>query len=93
LFLGILTKVIKDFDIRSMAEFDIIVKSNGSWWILELVAAIILVPLGIWFYKEISYKNMDKKWVRNFIEKSSGKKVTKALEFLKELKGLKNHSN
>jgi hypothetical protein len=85
----VLTKVIKDFGIKALADFDIIAKSNGSWWTLELVALFILVPLGIWFYKEVSYKNMDKKWVKNFIQKSSGTRVTKALEFLKELQGLK----
>jgi hypothetical protein len=86
----ILTKVIKDFDIKALADFDIIAKSNGSWWTLELVALIILVPLGIWFYKEVTYKNMDKKWVKNFIQKSSGTRVTKALVFLKELQDLKH---
>jgi hypothetical protein len=88
----ILTKVIKDFDIKALADFDIIAKSNGSWWTLELVALIILVPLGIWFYKEVGYKNMDKQWVKNFIRKSSGTRVTKALEFLKELQSLKHNS-
>ncbi len=86
----ILTKVIKDFNIKSLADFDIIKQSNGSWWTLELVALIVLVPLGIWFYKQVTYKNMDKKWVKNFIQRSSGTRVTKALEFLKELQALKN---
>ena len=86
---AIITKVIKDFDIKALADFDIIAKSNGSWWTLELVALIILVPLGIWFYKEVNYKNINKKWVKNFIQKSSGTRVTKALEFLKELQRLK----
>ena len=88
----ILTKVIKDFDIKSLADFDIMAKSNGSWWTVELVALIILVPLGIWFYREISYKNIDKKWVKNFIEKSSGTGVTRALMFLKELQDLKHNT-
>ena len=89
----IITKVIRDFNIKALADFDIISKSNGSWWIVEMMALIILVPLGIWFYKEINYKNIDKNWVRNFIQKSSGTRVTKALEFLKELQGLKHNSN
>jgi hypothetical protein len=88
----ILTKVIKDFNIKSLADFDIIAKSNGSWWTLELVALFILVPLGIWFYREVSYKNIDKTWVKNFIQKSSGVRVAKALAFLKELQGLRNNS-
>ncbi len=89
----VITKVIKDFDIKALADFDIIAKSNGSWWTLELVALIILVPLGTWFYKEVNYKNMDKKWVKNFIQRSSGTRVAKALEFLKELQSLKRDIN
>jgi hypothetical protein len=84
----IITKVIKDFDLKAFADFDIIAKSNGSWWTMQMVSFIILIPLGIWFYKEVTYKNMDKKWVRNFIQKSSGTRVTKALEFLRELQSL-----
>jgi hypothetical protein len=87
----VLTKVIKDLDITALAEFDIIAKSNGSWWTAQMVVFMVLIPLGIWFYKEVTYKNMDKKWVKNFIERSSGKRVTKALVFLKELQGLKHN--
>lgn len=87
----ILTKVIKDYEISALVDFDIIAKSNGSWLPLQMVAFIILIPLGIWFYKKVTYKNIDIKWVRNFIQKSSGTRVTKALEFLKELQGLKHN--
>jgi len=89
----IITKVIKDFDIKALSDFDIMESSNGSWWTVELVALIILVPLGIWFYKEVSNKNMDKNWVKNFIQKSLGTRVTKALEFLNELQDLKQDIN
>lgn len=89
----IVTKVIKDFHIKALADFDIIAQSNGNWWTVELVGLIILVPIGIWFYTEVSYKNIDKKWVKDFIQKSSGTRVTKALEFLKELQGLKHNIN
>lgn len=86
---SIITKVIKDFDIKALADFDIIAKSNGSWWTAQVVAFIILIPLGVWFYKMVTYKNVDKKWVKKFILKSSGTRVAKALEFLKELQSLK----
>lgn len=89
----ILTKVIKDFNIKALAGFDIITQSNGNWWSAQLVAFIILIPLGVWFYREVSYKNFQKKWVKNFIQKSSGTGVTKALEFLKELQDLKHNIN
>ena len=89
----ILTEIIKDFNIKALADFDIITKSNGSWWTVQMIAFVILIPLGIWFYREITYKNIHKKWVRNFIQKSSGTRVTKALEFLKELQDLKYNIN
>jgi hypothetical protein len=48
-----------------------------------------LIPIGVWLYREISYKNINKKWVKNIIEKSAGNSVTKAMEFLKELEEFK----
>ncbi len=86
----IVSKVIKDFNIKAFADFDIIRQSNGNWWTVQAVTFIILIPLGAWFYKEISYKNLHKGWVKKFIQKSSGTRVTKALEFLKELQTLKH---
>jgi hypothetical protein len=86
----ILTKVIRDFNIKALSAFDIIKQSNGNWWRVELIVFIVLIPLGLWFYKEVSYKNVGKRWVKNFIQKSSGTRVTKALIFLKELQSLKD---
>jgi len=84
------TKLIKDFNIQFFGEFDITQKSNGTWWTMMIVVSAILIPLGIWFYRTVSYKNIDKRFVKRFIEKSSGKRVTKALEFLKELQDMKH---
>ncbi len=86
----IFTKVIKDFNIKALAGFDIIKQSNGNWWLVQLIVFIVLIPLGIWFYKQVSYKNVEKKWVKNFIRQSSGTRVMRALEFLKELQTLKH---
>lgn len=86
----IISKVIRDLNIKAFAGFDIIRQSNGNWWSAQLVAFIILIPLGLWFYKEVSYKNLHKKWVKNFIQRSFGTRTTKALEFLKELQSLKH---
>ncbi|HEY4831203.1 MAG TPA: hypothetical protein VIH61_01385 [Waddliaceae bacterium] len=86
----ILTKAIRDLNIKALAGFDIIRQSNGNWWSAQLIAFIILIPLGLWFYKEVSYKNVHKKWVKSFIQRSFGTRVTMALEFLKELQSLKH---
>jgi hypothetical protein len=86
-------KVIKDYQIKALADFDVIAKSNGSWWTMQLVVTCILLPLGIWFYSEVTYQNMHKKWVKDFIRKSSGKRVEKAMEFLNELRHLKQDAH
>lgn len=86
----IATKVIKDYDLSIWGGFDIIRQSNGAWWEVQLIATLVLVPLGIWFYKKISFRNMDKKWVRDYITKMTGQRIAKALEFMKELQELKN---
>lgn len=85
----VISKVIKDYKIEFFSDFDIIQKSNGNWWTMMVVVSAVLIPLGIWFYREVSYRNIDKPYVKRFIEKSSGKRVSKALEFLKELQDLK----
>jgi hypothetical protein len=87
----VISKAIKDYDIKFFGEFDIIQKSNGNWWTMMIAVSALLIPLGIWFYREVNYKNIDKRFVKRFIEKSSGKRVTKALEFLKELQSLKQN--
>jgi hypothetical protein len=85
----IVSKLIKDYGIKSLAGFDIIEKSNGNWWAVEFWAFVVLIPLGIWFYQQVGYRNINRAWVRNFIERSSGKRVIKALAFLKELQEMK----
>jgi hypothetical protein len=85
----VVSKVIQDYHINALAEFDVIAKSNGSWWTMQLVVLCVMTPLGIWFYREVNYRNMHKKWVRDFIRKSSGKRVEKAMAFLNELQHLK----
>ncbi len=83
------TKLIKDYSISMWSDFDIMRQSNGNWWTAQIIATAVLIPLGIWFYREISFKNIHKKWVNDFIRKSSGTRITKSLEFLNELQGLK----
>jgi|SRR5882757_960826 len=82
-------RAMKDFHIKVFENIDIITLTGGHWWTAQLAATLSLIPLGIWCYTQLSYKNIHKKWVRNFIERSSGRRVRKALEFMKELHSLK----
>ena len=85
----VISKAIIDLKLNSVLNFDIIQQTNGNWWIAQVIAFAILIPLGIWFYKEVNYKNVHKKWVNNLIEKASGIRVKKAVEYIKELEILK----
>ena len=79
------SKAITDFDFTTLAYFDITAHYHGNWWTVQIISSIVLIPLCIWFYREVSYKNIHKKWVKNIIQKTSGTRVAKAIEFIKEL--------
>ncbi len=88
----VVSKAIVDLKLASIFSFDIIKQTSGNWWIAQVVAFIILIPLGVWFYNQVNYKNVQKKWVYNLIGKVSGTRVRKAIEYLNELNILK-HGN
>lgn len=88
-FPAVFFRAMNDFHIRAFENIDFITLTGGHWWTAQLTATLSLIPLGIWCYIQLSYKNIQKKWVKDFIERSSGRRVRKALEFMKELHSLK----
>jgi hypothetical protein len=88
-FPTVVLKAINDLHIAAFANKDMMTLTGGHWWTAQLAATLSLIPLGLWCYKQLSYKNLHKKWVRDFIQRSSGKRVRKAAEFMKELHSLK----
>lgn len=89
-FPPVVTKAIIDLHLTSVVHFDIITASHRSWWKAQLASSIVLIPLCVWVYMQLSYKNINKKWVKDFIQRSSGKRVKKAMEFINELESLKH---
>jgi hypothetical protein len=85
----VVSKAFTDLNIMMFGDFDLLQKSGGAWWYAEMITYIILIPLGIWFYKQVSTKNMHKKWVAQIIKRSSSARVAKASEYLNELDELK----
>ena len=81
----VVSKAFADMNITAFGDFDLLKKTNGAWWNAEIIAYIILIPLGIWFYKQVSTKNIHKPWVARVIKKSSSARVSKAAEYLNEL--------
>jgi hypothetical protein len=85
----VVSKAIIDLKLKSVFNFDILKETHGSWWAAEIIAYVILIPLGIWFYNVINYRNVNKKWVNNVIEKAAGTRVKKAIEYINQLEVLK----
>jgi hypothetical protein len=74
---------------KALADFDITSQLSKNWWIAQLAFTILVIPVCVWLYRQVSYKNIHKKWVRNIIEKSAGNSVSKAMKFIKEIDELR----
>ena len=85
----VVSKAFADLNITVFGDFDVIKRTNGAWWYAELIAYIILIPLGIWFYQQVNPKNIHKSWVARVIRKGSSARVARAIEYLNELDDLK----
>lgn len=85
----VVSKAFTDLNITVFGDFDLLKKTNGTWWYAEMIAYIVLIPLGLWFYKKVNAKNIHKAWVARIIKKSSSARVAKAIEYLNELDDLK----
>lgn len=81
----VVSKAIKDLNLTYFSEFDIIAQSGGSWWAAQFVSSIVLIPLCVWTYSQLTSRNIHKPWVKDFIDKASGKRVRNAVEFAREL--------
>ena len=85
----IVSESIADFGLKGLSYLDIRSNYHGNWWTVQIISSIILIPLCIWLYRQVSFKNIHKKWVKNIIQKFSGSRVTRAIELVNELQELK----
>jgi len=85
----VVSEAIKDLNIQFLSGFDIMRASNGNWWKVQIIASSAMLPLCIWMYSQTTPRNIQKRWVRKFIEASSGVRVRKAAEFINEMEELK----
>ena len=74
---------------RIFFRIDIWQKGDLTWLIIQLAFSVLLIPLTLWIFKKISYKNMNIPWVKYLIESSGGKTVARAMEFLNEIEDYK----
>lgn len=77
---------------KVLGNFDMVSKLSHNWWIGQLVFTIILIPVCIWLYNQVTYRNIHKKWVRYIIENSAGTRISKAMEFVKDIDDMKKEN-
>lgn len=87
-FPTVLFRAMNDWHVAAFAHIDMLAMTGGAWWTAQVAAMLCLLPVGLWYYSKLSYKNIHKPWVRRFIERSSGRRVRKAVEFMQELDAL-----
>lgn len=88
----VVSKAIADLDLEGLSFMDIRAGYDGNWWTVQLIATIMLAPLCIAFYRQVSYKNIHIGWVKKIILKFSGHRVTRAMELMNELESLKKEA-
>jgi hypothetical protein len=60
---------------------------SGDWgfWLIAVPIALLFAYASIWLYRNINYRNMDKKWFRILFGSSEWTSVIKATNFINEI--------
>jgi len=64
---------------------DMLLSGNFAYLALAIITSGLAFFGAIWLYKNINYKNIDKKWLRSLLKGSGWNATVKAMEFLKEI--------
>lgn len=85
----VVPKALADLNINIFKDFDIVSHTNGSWWLVEIIAFTILIPVGIWFYNQVTPENIQKNWVKQLINRTTNKSVGRAVQYLNEMEKMR----
>lgn len=65
------------------------VTGGTQYWIIQITITLLFTWLSIYLFKNISLKGSNRKWVNNFLKGYGLNRVSKALEFIKEIEEFK----
>ncbi len=66
-------------------RLDLIEKNPLAFWLIQVPVLLLFTYIGIWFYKNINIKNINKRWFRMMFWGSEWKSILKSGQFLKEI--------
>jgi len=69
---------------------DLVNHAGTQFWVINLSVVAIFIVLSVYLFQKLSYKNIHIKWVKAFNESFGGKKLIKAMEFLKDIEAYKS---
>lgn len=67
-----------------------ILGGDSKFWVITFPITLLFVFFSIWLYRNINYKNADKKWFRVLFNSPEWTSVTKAIDFIKEIEEYKS---
>lgn len=62
--------------------------SPATFWFIQVPVVLVQLFAGIWLYKNLDYKNHEKKWFKWFVSKGEFGKINKANALLQEIDAL-----
>ncbi|MEP6676100.1 MAG: hypothetical protein ABJA78_13140 [Ferruginibacter sp.] len=65
------------------------ISSDWAFWLIPLPITLVFATAAIWLYRNINFKNADKKWFRVLFNTPEWKNVIKAKEFVGEIEKFK----
>lgn len=61
-----------------------------KFWLISFPIALLFAFFSFWLYRNINYKNVQKKWFKILFNSPEWTSVTKAIQFVKEIEDYKN---
>jgi len=68
-----------------------IVFAMPGFWVISLPLTLLLIVVTIWLYRNISYKNLNKKWLRLLLGGREWNYIIRSMDFIKEIEEFKNN--
>ncbi len=59
------------------------------FWVIEGSILALLILASVWLYRNISFKNLNRPFIKTIIENEGGKSIAKAARFIREIEGYK----
>jgi hypothetical protein len=72
-------------------NLELITKNPFAFWLIQVPIVVLFTYIGIWFYKNINIKNIEKRWFRMMFWGTEWQSILKAGKFLKEIENFEKN--